>query len=480
MRFAEVSAALPPPLVLDRAREQVRAARLAAGRRTAVLDDDPTGSQAVHGVAVVTALERGEYAAGLAEPGATCFVLTNTRSLPEDEAVSLTAAAGRALLELGVELGAPLDVVSRSDSTLRGHVHPEVAALQAARREVLGSGYDGVLFVPAMLEAGRLTAGDVHWARVAGELVPVGETEFAADATFGYSSSDLRDFVAERSGGAVRAQDVTGLGLGDIRTGGPERVAEVLSGLRGGQWVVVNATEYADLEVVALGVLAAQARGRSLLHRTGPSFVRALAGIEPRDPLGAADVRGGGARRGGGHGLVVVGSHVGLTSRQVAAARERGGFVEVRLDVAEIADDARRDAHVAGAAAAVAQALTGSDVLLLTSRELLRGAAAGASLTIARATSAAVVEVVRGALASGPVGGPAWVVAKGGITSHDVAVRALGIRRARVVGQFLPGQVSLFDPVEAPAAVVGMPYVVFAGNVGDEETLAHVVDVLRG
>lgn len=468
---------LPPPLVLDGAREQVRAARLATGRRTAVLDDDPTGSQAVHDVAVVTVLEREQLAAGLAEPGATCFALTNTRSLPEDEAAALTTRTGRALLELGRELGAPIDVMSRSDSTLRGHVHAEVAALQAARRDVLGGGFDGVLFVPAMLEAGRLTAGDVHWARVDGQLVPVGETEFAADATFGYSSSNLRAFLAERSGGTVRAEDVASLTLDDVRTGGPERVADLLAGLEGGTWVVANATEYADLEVVALGVLAAEARGTSLLHRTGPSFVRALAGIEPRDPLVPADVRGG-ARR-AGHGLVVVGSHVGLTSRQVAAARERGGFTEVRLDVAEIADEGRRDAHVTGATAAVAEALARSDVLLLTSRELLRGADAATSLAIARATSAAVVEVVRGALA-GAGAGPAWVVAKGGITSHDVAVRALGIRRARVVGQFLPGQVSLFDPVEAPDAVVGMPYVVFAGNVGDEGTLAHVVEILRG
>jgi len=48
---------------------------------------------------------------------------------------------------------------------LRGHLMAEVAALQAVRRRVLGSGYDGVLLVPAFLEAGRLTAGDIRWAR---------------------------------------------------------------------------------------------------------------------------------------------------------------------------------------------------------------------------------------------------------------------------------------------------------------------------
>jgi len=33
-----------------------------------------------------------------------------------------------------------------------------------ARRQGLGNGFDGVPLVPAFLEAGRLTAADIHWA----------------------------------------------------------------------------------------------------------------------------------------------------------------------------------------------------------------------------------------------------------------------------------------------------------------------------
>lgn len=473
---ADVLAALPAPLVVPGARADIRRARAATGRRTAVLDDDPTGSQAVHGVSVVTVLESAELAAGLAGVGATCFALTNTRSLPEAEAAQLTLRVGRELLELGRRLGGPIDVVSRSDSTLRGHVLAEVTALDQARRRVLGTGYDRVLLVPAFLEAGRVTAGNVHWARVHGDLVPVGQTEFAQDATFGYTASDLREFVAERSGGRLRPADVAALSLADIRRGGPERVTEVLSGLRDGHIVVVNATEYADLEVVVLGLLAAEAAGRSFLHRTGPSFVRALAGLEPQEPLSAAQVGAGRRAEPGRHGLLVVGSHVGLSSRQLAAARARGGFTEVELDVRAVADGRRRDGHVADAAQRVTAGLGGSDVLLSTSRELLLGADRDASLAIARATSRALAEVVRGARAARP----SWVVAKGGITSHDVAVDGLGIRRATLLGQLLPGQVSVLEPVHAAPEVIGMPYVVFAGNVGDDQTLAHVVDVMRG
>ena len=178
----------------------------------------------------------------------------------------------------------------------------------------------------------------------------------------------------------------------------------------------------------------------------------------------------------GGHGLVVVGSHVGLTSRQVAKAQERGGLMEAELHVPTLTDPDRRDAHVAEIGAQVTEALATSDVLLFTSRTLVRGGDADDSLAISRNVSTAVIEVVRAALAAHP----SWVVAKGGITSHDVAVRGLGIRRAEVIGQLLPGMVSVFRPIEAAPEAVGTPYVVFAGNVGNDDTLADVVDLFAG
>lgn len=471
--------AFPPVRVEPDARQRIRKALADTGRRLAVLDDDPTGSQTVHDVAVVTVFDPDEIAAGLDGPGSTCFVLTNTRSMGEADAVALTTRVGRMVFELSRRLDAPVDVISRSDSTLRGHVVAEVTALDAVRREVLGRGYDGVLLVPAYLEAGRFTAGDVHWARVAGEALPVGETEFARDATFGFSASNLREFVAEKSGGTIAPEQVHSITLDDIRLGGPARVAEILGGVTGGAFVVVNAVEYADLDVVVLGLLSAQSNGaqdtgKTFLYRTGPSFAQPLAGLDPQPPLQASDIWPGG--RPAGHGLVVVGSHVGLTSRQVAVARERGDITEVELEVPAVADPARRDAHVADTTARVVGALADSDVLLFTSRTLVRDTGPAASLEISRQVSTAVVEVVRGAVAAEP----AWVVAKGGITSHDVAVRGLGIRRATVLGQLLPGLVSVFQPVEALPQIVGTPYVVFAGNVGDENTLAYVIDLFSG
>ena len=448
----------------------------AAGRvRLGVLDDDPTGSQAVHDVQVVTVLDEEAYGAALGGPAGTCFVLTNTRSLDEPAAVEINQRAARGLVAVAERAGVRLQLISRSDSTLRGHVMAEVAALQAVRRAAAGRAFDGVLLVPAFLEAGRVTAGDIHWARLGADLVPVGETEFARDATFGYRASDLRDFVAEKSGGTIRPGDVASIGLADIRLGGPSRVQELLAQVRDGRWVVVNATEYSDLDTVACGVLRAEADGHSFLFRTGPSFVRALLGMGPKAPLRGAQIWPPGSPAASGHGLVVVGSHVGQTSRQVAALIARGGVTGVELDVPALV---RGDSVITPAVRQVAAALGHSDVLLYTSRTVLAG-----GLAIARAVSAALSQIVRETLAAAGSPGrerPAWIVAKGGITSHDVAVHGLGIRRAEVIGQLFPGVISVFRPLEAAPGAIGRPFVVFAGNVGDEETLRQVVGILNG
>jgi uncharacterized protein YgbK (DUF1537 family) len=476
---AELFAGLPPARPDDEGlRESIRATRSAGDLLLGVLDDDPTGSQAVHDVQVVTVLEQDAYAAALAGPGATCFVLTNSRSLGGPAAAELTTRAARGLVTVAGQRGTRIQLVSRSDSTLRGHVMAEVTALQAVRRDMVGRGYDGVLLVPAFLEAGRVTAADIHWARTTAGLIPVGETEFAKDTAFGYGASDLRVFVAEKSGGTIRPEDVRSISLADIRLGGPARVREVLASAAGGAWVVVNATEYSDLETVARAVLDAESEGQSFLFRTGPSFVRALSGLGSKPPLRGAEIWGAG-RGAIGPGLVVVGSHVGQTSRQVAALRARAATTDIELDVPAVlagGPDAAAAPVVAATARRVTAALGHSDVLLYTSRAVVTAPDAAGSLTIARTVSAALSRIVRDALAARP----AWVIAKGGITSHDVMLHGLGIHRAEVTGQLFPGTISVFRPLDAAPEAVGMPYVVFAGNVGDDGTLAQVVAIIRG
>ncbi|GAB3559779.1 four-carbon acid sugar kinase family protein [Spelaeicoccus albus] len=460
-----------PVLTIPDAAQLIRAANKSSGRRIALLDDDPTGSQTVHDVDVVMALDAVEYRRALAEPGSECFILTNTRALDESDAVALSTAVADDVYSVALELNVPLSLVSRSDSTLRGHVIAEMDALTRSATRA-GRPLDAVLFAPAFFEAGRFTAGNVHYARVGDDVLPVGETEFARDATFGYTASDLREFLAEKSAGRIAVDDVASLSLDDIRVGGPDRVAEVLAGTRDAQPVVVNAACYQDLEVVVLGVIEAEQRGKRVGYRAGPSLARPLAGLDAKAPLTASDIR---TNSPAGNGLVVVGSHVGLTSRQVEAARRRLGLTEHELDAERLlSDDAAT--YIDDAASAVRESLAAGHTLIYTSRTLIRGIDEQDSLRIARTVSAGVNAVVRAAM----VARPGWVIAKGGITSHEVAVSGLGIRRARVLGQLFEGIVSVLNPTAAGDDAVGVPYVVFAGNVGNEETLADAIEIMSG
>ena len=472
-RAGDVFPALPPPRGDGAAlRASIREMRAADGVLAGVIDDDPTGSQAMHGVQVVFTATQEACEAALAGPAGTCFVLTNSRSMDSSAATDVTAQAARVLIAAASRRGTRIQLVSRSDSTLRGHVMAEIGALQSVRTGVAGARFDGVLLIPAFLEAGRLTAADIHWARTPAGLVPVGVTEFARDPAFGYTSSDLKDFLAEKAGGQIAPGDITSISIADIRTGGPDRVRELLAGLNDGNWAVVNATEYSDLETVTCGVLLAERAGQRFVFRTGPSFVRALTGTEPIEPLRGERLWAGGRRA--GYGLIVVGSHVGQTSRQLAVLRERSDIAGIELSVPAIV--AGREDAAAAAARRVTAALRRSHAVLYTTRDVAVAGNAADGRKIARAVSAAVARTVRLALPARP----AWILAKGGITSHDVAVLGLGIRRAEVAGQLLPGVISVFRPVDAEPAAVGLPYIVFAGNVGDDQTLARVAAILDG
>ena len=456
----------PPASVALPVREVPVAAvreRLGGARRLVVLDDDPTGTQTVADVPVLTSWSRDDLAWALEQGGPGFFVLTNTRSLSPDAAADRNREVAEAALAAADAQGLEIAFASRSDSTLRGHfpLETDVLASVAAER---GRPVDAVLLVPAYVDAGRVTVDGVHWVVDGGRWTPVGESEFAGDATFGFRSSRLGDWVAEKSGHAV---PVTEVPLAAVRAG-DERLAAALAA-PSGSVIVPDVVTDDDLRAVAVAELDAERAGRRLLLRTGPSYVRARLGQAASPPLD--DERLAALVRPGSAGLVVVGSHVGRTTRQLERMRDAVPATEVLLDVAQVLEDP--SGLVADLRERVLAAEDGDLVVLSTSRTRVAGADEAASLAIARQVSAAMSEVVAEVVRSRP---PAFVVAKGGITSSDTATVALGIRRAWARGTLLPGIVSLWEPVDGPAA--GLPYVVFAGNVGDDGALASVVERL--
>jgi len=458
-------AGLPDPL--GTTPDDVRG-RLAGARIVVVLDDDPTGTQTVRDVPVLTSWGEDDIEWALDQGGPGFFVLTNTRSLSDDLAAGRNREVATACLAVAERRGVRLAFASRGDSTMRGHFPLETDVLRAVAAEH-GERVDAVLLSPAYLDAGRITLDGIHWLRGPDGLLAAGASEFARDATFGYTSSRLSDWVEEKSGGRIPAETVRSIPLDALRAS-TGALSDALLAARDGAVIAIDAVDDDDLRSAVLSVLDAEEAGRSVVYRVGPSFVRARLG-QGRWP--ALDDRELGALRDGGatsrHGLIVVGSHVGLTTRQLDGLRASRPIVEVELSVDEVIDgDA--EAHIAEVAARAAAGLDEATTVVSTSRRLRTGADADASLDVSRRVSVALTAAVRRIVDRTR---PAYVVAKGGITSSDIATDALGIARARVAGSMLPGIVSVWQATSGRAA--GLPYVVFAGNVGDDGSLAQVV-----
>ena len=489
---AELLAGLPPEPDEAALLPDIQRMVDAGGRKLVVIDDDPTGVQTVHDVALHLSWDQATLEDALRDPARLFFLLTNSRSLPGDEAARVNHETARMLAAASKRTGVEFVVASRSDSTLRGHYPAEILALQQG----LGRAFDGHLLVPAFFEGGRLTFNDTHYVATpnaaSDTLVPASDTPFAQDKVFGYTTARLPAWVEEKSGGAFRRDRVLSLSLELIRSGGPDAVARALMDARGGVPVVVNAAGYGDLAVVVLGVLRAEAAGKRFLYRTAAGFVRLRGAVEPRPLLTAADILGKRIHHEGheGHeepdqpeelekleavgGLVVVGSHVPGSTAQLAKLLEMPGVAGVELRVARViaGDESTLGRELGRRLEVIIE--SGRVGVLYTSRDLVTGQSDAENLKIGRRVSDALVAAVQAISIR-----PHFLIAKGGITSQVVAQNGLGATRSLALGQIVPG-VPVWRLESGPSLrFPGMPYVVFPGNVGGPDSLAEVVRALR-
>ena len=461
---------------------EIRRLIAASRAKVVVLDDDPTGTQTVHDVPVLTEWSVESLRREFGSDGHCFFILTNSRSLPPEQARALNCVIAQNLLAAASVKS--FVVISRSDSTLRGHFPLETDALS----EVLGP-FDGVVVIPFFETGGRHTIHDVHYLAEGEWLTPVAQTQFALDVTFGYRNSNLRAWVEEKSDGRIRAENVVSISIELIRRGGPNQVCQTLTGLHRGCTCIVNVANGRDLLVFVLGLLQAEAAGKRFLFRTAASFAAARAGIGPRPLLTAAELFGDQAstrdssvetqdpksetRDPTSGGLVVVGSYVPTSSEQLRELLASGRTVNVELNVRAVLAGEEHSELMRASAAVNAALAAGRDTVLYTSRELVTGCDAADSLAICRRVSGALMEILNRISVR-----PRFVVAKGGITSSDVATGPLRVKRAMVLGQILPG-IPLWR-MGAEGRWPGLIYVSFPGNLGGPTALRDVVDKLSG
>lgn len=424
-----------------------------------VLDDDPTGSQTVHSCLLLTRWEVETLQVGLADAAPIFFVLTNTRALTPEKAADVTRQVCHNLKQAIATAGIQdFLVVSRSDSTLRGHYPIETDVIA----EELGP-FDAHFLVPAFFEGGRTTRESIHYLKVNGVDTPVHETEFARDSVFAYHHSYLPDYVEEKTQGRIVAAQVDRFLLADIRGG----VLDRLLSLHDNQCGVVDAETQDDLNRFAADVLTAAAQGKRFLFRSAASLLTALAALPPQ-AIAPEDM----AKyvRGGQPGVVIVGSHVRKTTEQLQQLLQQPGTVGVEVEVARLLVEAEGQATLLTETLQRVTAIhqDGKTPVVYTSRQELIFEDVQTRLDFGEAVSSLLMGVIRHLPAD--IG---FLISKGGITSNDTLSQGLALTTARLLGQVIAGVSMVRTPTDHPQ-FPDLPVVLFPGNVGDAGALATV------
>lgn len=387
-----------------------------------VLDDDPTGIQTVHGCLLITQWDEDSVRKGFADAEPFFYILTNTRAMTREDAEQVTHEAMEMVIKVNQDYGYRLIVVSRSDSCLRGHFPLETDVMRSC---LLSHGYDVMEktpFCPAFIEAGRVTIDGVHYMRDGERLIPLSETEFARDNVFAYHTSVLRDYIQEK-------------------------------GANPDDYIIVNAQGYDELRAFADTVLS-DGIAEHVVIRSSSSLPKAISGIADIPLLDRSILKHEGV------GCFIVGSHVKKTTQQLEHLLQQEGTCAIEVDVQRILDDA--PLLMSETLDTILQVVDmGLTPIVYTSRQEIRLDDANQRQHLGQQVSDFLVDIVYRLPFT-----PAYLVGKGGITSHDILTKGLGIKSARVLGQIINS---------VPCVMAEkFPYIIFPGNVGNEQSLSEV------
>jgi uncharacterized protein YgbK (DUF1537 family) len=460
----------PDEIMVDRLLEEEQQR---SRRKIVVLDDDPTGTQTIHGVSVYTDWSVSSLKRGFEEGNPLFYILTNSRALSESQTARLHRELTHHLVKAARETSREFLLLSRSDSTLRGHYPLETEQIRQALEQETAVSIDGEILFPFFQEGGRITVDNIHYAEENGRLVPAAETEFARDPTFGYQSSNLCDYIEEKTHGRYLAEDTISISLESLRRLEIGRINSALCSVHDFGKIVVNAVDYIDAKVFCIALFRAMAAGRHYLIRCAASFVKTIGGIPTKPLLTRRELIKEDPPVGG---LVVIGSYTDKTTEQMEQLKKarQVHFIEFPADcVLRSADLKQEIIRIAGQAEDIIREK--QTAVLFTSRKLLTVPGDGKKDILARSVqiSEALCGIVKRLQAP-----PGFLLTKGGITSSDIAVKALGVRKAKVLGQIRTG-IPVWE-TDSGSLYLGVPYIIFPGNVGTKDTLYDIIRILQG
>ncbi|NLA13499.1 MAG: hydroxyacid dehydrogenase [Tissierellia bacterium] len=430
------------------------------GKKIVVLDDDPTGTQTVYDIPIYTRVDYEIIQKIFQDNNIKAFyILTNTRSMSKEKVMELDSKIARNIDLVSKRTGIDYELIVRGDSTLRGHFPLELNII----KDNISKKIDGYFLIPFFQEGGRITVDDVHYVKENNTFIPVGETQFARDHTFGFTSSNLKDYVEEKTNCLVLKDQVVSISLEELRSNSSAVFNEIMD--LNGRICIVNAENYSDIQAFVNGLIKAEYQGKNFLFRTAASFVKSRIGLKDNglldgNTLNIIDNRGG---------LIVAGSYVNKTSQQINHLMKETSIYSIEIDVLSILTESDNSNIIKKISQKIDEnIIRGIDTLIYTSRSVILGNDNTPNLDIGNKISLYLAKIVKQLKEA-----PAFIVAKGGITSSDIATEGLNIEEAIVCGQIANGVPVWKSGRESK--FYGLVYVVFPGNVGDEDELTNVI-----
>ena len=441
-------------------------------KKIIVLDDDPTGVQTVHGISVYTDWSVESLEKGFEEENAMFFILTNSRGFTAAETEKAHTEIAANIVEAAKKQNKDFIVISRGDSTLRGHYPLETEVLKNTIEKASDIRYDGEIIMPFFKEGGRFTVDNIHYVQYEEFLVPAGETEFAKDRTFGYSSSHLGEWVEEQTGGVFTAANTTYISLESLRVLDIETVTNQLLQVSDFNKVVVNAVDYVDVEIFVIALIKAMKSGKQFMFRSAAALTKVIGGVSDKALLTREEL----IQKETGHGgLILIGSHVKKTTEQLEELKTSDFIEFIEFDSHLVLQPEKFQEEIDRVIEKAESFIqSGKTVTVYTRRERLDlgEGKKEEELKLSVKISDAVTSIVQRLNVR-----PNYIVAKGGITSSDIGTKGLEVKRATVAGQIKPG-----IPVwvtGAESKFPGITYVIFPGNVGAVTTLKEAIEILN-
>ncbi|WP_039657635.1 four-carbon acid sugar kinase family protein [Clostridium tyrobutyricum] len=441
-------------------------------KKIVVLDDDPTGVQTIHDISVYTDWSLDSIESGFKEENSMFFILTNSRGFTAVETEKAHKEIAINISKIAQKLNKDFIIISRSDSTLRGHYPLETEVLKQTIEANSKIKFDGEVLMPFFKEGGRFTIDNIHYVQYDEYLVPAGETEFAKDRTFGYTKSQLGEYVEEKTKGVFKSKDTTYISLDDIRSLNIESITDQLLAVKDFNKVVVNAVDYIDVKIFVIALLKAIKSGKNFMYRSAAALTKVIGGVSDKNLLTRNELIKVDSKNGG---LIIVGSHVKKTTEQLEELKKCDFIEFIEFNCHLVLDNKKFEDEIQRIIEKTEKLIvSGKTVAIYTSRKRidLGENKEEEELKLSVKISDAVTSIVEKLNVR-----PNYIVAKGGITSSDVGTKGLKVKRATVAGQIKPG-----IPVwttGSESKFPGISYVIFPGNVGTKTTLREAVEILN-